>query len=61
MYSFMLGFFHLMQGLATLFYKGPDSNYLWLCIPFGLSLNYSTSAVVAPEQSLTSEDLGEGL
>lgn len=56
MYFFMLGFFHLMQGLATLFYKGPDSNYLWLCIPFGLSLNYSTSAAVAPEQSLTRQE-----
>lgn len=41
MYSFVLGFFCLMQGLGNLFYEGSESKYFWLCIPFGLCLNYS--------------------
>ena len=39
-----------MQGLAKVFYEGPDSKCFWLCISCGLS-QLVNSTVVAPRQS----------
>ena len=34
--------YYLRQASANFFYKGPDSNYFWLCGPYGLCHNTPT-------------------
>lgn len=37
------------QGLANIFYNGPDGRHLWLCGEYSLCRNHSATAILVPK------------